>query len=96
MKSKVFSTLLSMLLGFTLMAQTRITGVVSDNAGPLVGVSVIEQNTTNGTVTDENGRFVLTVQPGATILFTSIGYKDQTVEVGSRTNFSIFLEEDSE
>lgn len=96
MKSKVFSTLLSMLLGFTLMAQTRITGVVSDNAGPLVGVSVIEQNTTNGTVTDENGRFVLTVQLGATILFTSIGYKDQTVEVGSRTNFSIFLEEDSE
>lgn len=96
MKSKVFATLLFMLISFSLMGQTRVTGVVRDNAGPIVGAGVIEQNTTNGTVTDENGNFVLTVKPGATLLFTSIGYRDQTVVVGSQTNFSILMEEDAE
>lgn len=79
------------------MAQTKITGTVRDNIGPLVGVSVLEQGTTtNGTVTDADGKFALTVKPNATIVFSSIGYKDQVVAIGNQTTFNIQLEEDAE
>lgn len=96
MKSKFFATLLFMFISISLMAQTKVTGVVKDNVGPLVGVSVIEQGTTNGTVTNSDGTFALTVKPDATLIFTSIGYKDQMVPVLSKTYFEITMEEDAE
>ena len=96
MKSKFFTTLLLMFVSFSLMAQTNVTGVVKDNVGPLVGVSVIEQGTANGTVTNSDGTFALTVKPNASLVFTSIGYKDQLVPVLSKTHFEIIMEEDAE
>ena len=96
MKSKFFTALLFMFVSVSLMAQTKITGVVSDDAGPLVGVSVIEQGTTNGVVTNADGTFTLTVKPGATIVFNSLGYKDQVIPVGQRTHFEVLMEEDAE
>lgn len=97
MRSKIILTFLALLLfDFSLMAQTRITGVVSDASGPIGGVSVIEQDTKNGTVTDVDGKFVLTVKPGAKIIFSSIGYDDQVVAVGTQTNFNILMKESNE
>lgn len=97
MKSKIFASLVMLFIGVSLMAQTKITGTVRDNVGPLVGVSVLEQGTTtNGTVTDADGKFALTVKPNATIVFSSIGYKDQVVAIGNQTTFNIKLEEDAE
>lgn len=51
MRANILTALLALLMSFPLMAQTKISGVVKDNIGPLVGVSVIEQGTTNGAVT---------------------------------------------
>lgn len=96
MKGKFFATLLFLLAGFTLMAQTRITGVVSDDVGPLVGVSVIERGTNNGTITGDDGSFALTVRPGAVIVFSSIGYEDQVISIGNQTQFIVTMKEDSE
>jgi TonB-linked SusC/RagA family outer membrane protein len=96
MKSKLFALLLLLSVGFPLMAQVRISGTVSDNVGPMIGASVLEKGTTNGTVTGTDGSFSLTVKPGATIVVSSIGYKEQEIAIGNQTRFSIIMEEDTE
>ena len=77
MKSKFFASLMFLLLfGAAAMAQTvRISGTVNDVIGPVIGASIVESGTLNGTTTDENGAFVLNVKPGASIEISSIGYK---------------------
>ncbi len=56
------------------------------------GATVLEQGTTNGTGTDADGRFSLTVKPGATLVVSAIGFKSQVITVGGRTNFDVRLE----
>lgn len=46
----------------------KITGVVSDAMGPIIGANVLEKGTTNGVITDIDGNFALNVKPGATIV----------------------------
>lgn len=74
---------------------TAVTGVVSDATGPVIGASVIEKgNTTNGTITDLDGKFTLNVRPGATLVISYIGYK--TVEIAaSKKPLKIVMSEDS-
>ena len=97
MKSKLLSCLLMLLISVSAMAQLiPITGTVSDQTGPVISASVIEKGTTNGTVTDFDGRFSLSVRKGAVIEISSVGYTTQTVTVGDQTNFIITLEEDNE
>jgi iron complex outermembrane receptor protein len=84
-------------IAFSASAQS-ITGTIIDVASntPLPGVTVLQKGTTNGTVTDTNGKFSLSLQTAGnkTIIISSIGYKSQEIEVGSQTNFSINLAED--
>ena len=97
MKSKLFASLMLLLMGFVAMAQTvRITGTVSDEIGPVVGSSVIESGTQNGAITDLDGNFSLNVKPGASIEISSIGYRTQVIPIGDRTTFVVKLEEDTE
>ncbi|MBQ6287298.1 MAG: TonB-dependent receptor [Bacteroidales bacterium] len=76
----------------------EITGtVVDENNLPMPGVTVMVDGTTNGTMTTENGTFVLrNVPANSTLLISCIGYTTQRLEVGSRTNFSIKLVPDTE
>ena len=48
----------------------KVTGVVSDSQGPVIGASVVEKGTSNGTVTDFDGNFTLNVKPGATLVIS--------------------------
>ena len=97
MKSKLFASLVLLLFGFSAMAQTvQISGTVSDAIGPVIGASIIESGTSNGTITDMDGAFTLTVKPGASIEISSIGYKTQVIAIGDRTTFEVMLEEDNE
>ncbi|MDR3142682.1 MAG: TonB-dependent receptor plug domain-containing protein, partial [Tannerellaceae bacterium] len=58
--------------------QIKISGTVSDAANePLIGVNVSEKGTVNGTATDVNGQYTLSVSPGATIVYSYIGYISQ-------------------
>ncbi len=74
----------------------KVSGVVNDAAGPVIGATIMEKGTSNGTVTDFDGNFSLDVQPGATLVITYIGYKTQEIVVGNQSSFSILLAEDSD
>ncbi|MBM6509478.1 MULTISPECIES: SusC/RagA family TonB-linked outer membrane protein [Bacteroides] len=72
-----------------------ISGVVTDaNGEPVIGASVSEKGTTNGTITDINGKFSLNVKPGAVLKVTFVGYKPH--EVKATRTMKIILTEDSE
>ena len=95
MKSKLFTCLAMLFLSFSLMAQTRqVSGTVVDNVGPVAGASVIEKGTQNGAVTDLDGNWTLSVRQGATIVVSSIGYKDVELLVGSQDVYNATLQED--
>ena len=73
----------------------QISGVVKDISGePVIGASVVEKGTTNGTITDLDGRFSLSVAQGATIEISYIGYKTQTLPAAP--NMNVELKEDTE
>lgn len=100
--SKYKKTVLSIaflfcIFGFTaITAQTQITGKVLDESGEaVIGATVIEKNTTNGTVTDIDGAFSLKVGKGSSIIVSLIGYTTQTIEVGQRTFFEVLMKEDN-
>lgn len=97
MKGKLFSCLVLMFLSISMMAQkVPVSGTVSDQTGPVIGASVIEKGTNNGTMTDNDGHFTLTVSKGGVIEISSIGYKTQEITVGAQTNFTVTLSEDNE
>ncbi|MCQ2134646.1 MAG: TonB-dependent receptor [Bacteroidales bacterium] len=80
-------------------AQNRaISGTVVDAAGvPIIGASVVVVgNTTNGAMTDLDGKFVLNVPANAVLSVSCIGYSTQNIPVGNQSVFNITLAEDSE
>ncbi|WP_219932457.1 SusC/RagA family TonB-linked outer membrane protein [Perlabentimonas gracilis] len=81
---------------FSLWAQTiSVRGVVIDEFGEqLPGVNVIIQGTQTGTVTDENGSYVIDVPASGSLVFSFIGYKTLTVPVDSRREINVELESD--
>ncbi len=91
-----FLLVLFMLSTTLAFAQNRVTGKVTDKSGePLIGVNVLEIGTTNGTITDPDGKFSLNVEKGKTLSFSFIGYKKQEVKV-SQNVLNIVLQEDTE
>ena len=74
----------------------KIWGVVSDAFGPIAGANVVVKGTTNGTITDMDGRFSLDAPKGAKLQISYIGYitKEQTVD--TKTDYVIELVEDSQ
>ncbi|MGB3779546.1 MAG: SusC/RagA family TonB-linked outer membrane protein [Tunicatimonas sp.] len=86
-----------MLLTGVLYAQEKtVTGTVaSDAEGALPGVNVLLKGTSTGTVTDLDGNYRLSVpEAGGTLVFTSIGYASQEVEIGNQSSIDINLAED--
>ena len=96
MKSRLIALVLFLLTGLPLLAQVGISGTVSDSAGPMIGTSIVEKGTSNGTITGPDGTFQLKVKPGAVLVISSIGYKEQEIAVGNQTRFTIFMEEDNQ
>ncbi|HCC85552.1 MAG TPA: SusC/RagA family protein [Porphyromonadaceae bacterium] len=78
-------------------AKKQITGRVVDVQGePIIGANIVEVGTTNGTVTDVDGNFTLSVEEDATIRISYIGYLEQDINTAGRTNFNITLLEDTQ
>ena len=77
-------------------AQMAVSGTVIDaaNGEPIIGASVLEIGTTNGTITDFDGNFELMVQPGAKIAISYMGYKTQ--ELAAAATMAVQLGEDAE
>jgi TonB-linked SusC/RagA family outer membrane protein len=76
---------------------TKITGKVTDGSGSsLPGVSVVVKGTTNGTITDINGAYVIANVPvNATLQFSFVGMKSQDVPVGGKTTINVVLDEEA-
>lgn len=77
--------------------KVQISGTVVDTSGiPLIGVTVLETSSGNGTVTDIDGNFSIAVSSDAVLQFSYVGYKSKSVNVNGNKDFNIVLEEDSE
>ena len=68
-----------------LFAQVTATGVVVDasTGEPIIGASILEEGTTNGTITDFDGNFLLSVTKDAQLVVSYVGYKSQTLKASS-------------
>jgi len=97
-RSLLFCAVLFLLCTNIVLAQEKktIAGIVQDEKGsPLVGVSVQEKNTSNGTLTDQNGAFRLSADPEGALIFTFIGYLRQDVPLNGRVSLAIRMAQDS-
>lgn len=80
-----------------LQEEKKITGTVVDVSGmPIIGANVMVKGTTNGTITDFDGNFILNVPAGAVLQISYIGYTNQEVKVGNKSELSVTLKEDTE
>ena len=85
--------MLGLFLSVSAFAQSTITGQVKDATGePVIGASVLINGTSNGTVTDLDGNFSISVQPGATLTISYIGFQKQ--QVAATNGMVITLKED--
>ena len=73
----------------------RISGKVTDSNGEaIIGANVIEVGTVNGTMTDINGNYTLTVSPSSMLQISYIGYLTQEIRVQNKTSLDVIMKED--
>ena len=73
-----------------------VKGVVKDTSGEaIIGASVLEKGTTNGTITDFDGNFALNVSKNAVLVVSFVGYKNEEIPVAGKSSLKITLKEDS-
>ena len=94
---RIFSiALMLMMSSVVAFAQLTVQGTVIDQANgePIIGASILEVGTTNGTITDFDGNFTLNVQPGAKLSISYMGYKTQ--ELAAAPTMRVNMGEDTE
>lgn len=94
MRSK-FKWILALLVAFTMQfsfAQDKtVTGVVSDDSGPLPGANVVVKGTTRGVQTDLDGKYSIQTKVGETLVYSFIGLDDQSKAVGAANTMNVKL-----
>lgn len=98
-KKRLYIVLAALVCTLTLLAQNvTMQGVVTDkgNGEPLIGATVLEKGTNNGTVTDMDGNFSITASPQAVLVISYIGYTTQEMPIRAQTNVRIQLASDTE
>ncbi|WP_236263942.1 TonB-dependent receptor [Dysgonomonas sp. Marseille-P4677] len=90
----IFTISLIFTAGLYAQSTHEISGTVISLGEPLAGASVIEKGTTNGTLTDTDGKFILNVKENTTLEVSYIGFKSKLVPVGKEKNLTIELEEE--
>ncbi len=82
-------------IAFNAVAQRTVSGRVTDTEGEVLpGVNVVVKGTTTGTTTDLDGNYKISVEEGATLIYSYIGFIEQEIAVGSRTVIDISLSAD--
>jgi len=97
MKSKLLILMLILLAGFgTVQAQSlTVSGTVTSSSGErLTGVTIVEKNTTNGTITDIDGGYSIVISPDAILQVSFIGFETLEIPVNNKSNIDIGLTED--
>ena len=91
---KLFLSLLALLTSTIMYAQTEISGTVVDVTGEtVIGATVMEKGTSNGTITDFDGNFKINVKEGATLVFSYIGFK--TEELPAKTGMQVTMQDNA-
>jgi iron complex outermembrane receptor protein len=89
---KKITLVLLLTIGFTAFSQNTVTGVVADVSGaPLPYVNVVEKDTSNGAITDEDGTYSISVGENATLIFSYIGFTTQEIEVGGLSTIDVTM-----
>ena len=97
MKRSIFLILCLWCTMYAFAQSLTVTGVVVDNTGQsAIGATVVEEGTDNGTITNLDGQFTLTVEKGKTLVISYVGFATQRVRVTSEKQLKIILHEDSE
>ncbi|TCO07454.1 SusC/RagA family TonB-linked outer membrane protein [Natronoflexus pectinivorans] len=93
MKRKSLVLLFCLILGLTSYAQHRVSGVVYDTTNePVPGLAVLEKGTSNGVITDIDGRFTINVEGEASeLVFSFVGMETQEITVGSQTQIDVIM-----
>ena len=92
-KFKILCVLAFGLLSIQANSQKNYSGVISDESGPLIGVSVFIKGTTTGTITDIDGSYTINAEPGNTLVFSYLGYDDTEILLGDETNLNAVMRE---
>ena len=89
---------LTLLVPLAATAQkVELTGQIVDTAGDgIIGASIMQKGSSNGTVSDADGKFKLNVPPTATITVSCVGYESQTINLNGRTSLRLTLKESSQ
>lgn len=98
MRINLISILLGLFTTQSFAQKITITGIVKDQSGePLIGVNVMEKGTTNGSITDMDGKYSVSSTSKKTILvFSYIGYISQEIPVANRKTIDVTMKEDTE
>ncbi len=98
LKNRLVLSLLTLLMPLGMLAQDiLVQGVVKDPTGEtVIGATVMQKGTSNGTVTDLDGNFSLSVPADATLTISYIGFATQDIAVNGQTEFSIVLKDDNQ
>ena len=98
MKRYIIFSIITLFTCLVTKAQIIVTGTVVDAENePLIGVNILEEGTTNGNITDLNGRYSITVaNANSKLSYSYISYKTVTQTVGNRKVINVTLQEDSE
>lgn len=95
MKRKTFLSVFLFLFACALAVNAQVSGTIVDDTGePIIGASILEKGTTNGTITDFDGNFVLDVAEGAMLEISYVGYAPQSLQAAA--DMRIVLKEDAE
>lgn len=101
LKLRNFSVVCLLIIGFQVgnafavpdnfVQQDRVTGTITDaeDEFPVPGVTIIEKGTSNGVSSDFDGNYSITVSPGATLVFSMVGYTTQEIEVNGRSTIDL-------
>lgn len=94
MRSKfkwIFALLLALSMQFAFAQEKTVTGVVSDETGPLPGANVIVKGTKNGVQTDIDGKYAIKAKAGDVLVFSFIGMKDVSATVGASNTVNMSM-----
>lgn len=92
MRSKfkwIFMLLLALSMQFSFAQEKTVTGVVSDETGPLPGANVIVKGTNRGTQTDVDGKYSIKAKTGEVLIFSFIGMTDTSATVGASSTLNM-------
>ncbi|NDV58966.1 VWA domain-containing protein [Bacteroides sp. 519] len=96
--SMIAVAILLMAMNSVMAQKITVTGIVSDasDGNPMPGLNIVEMGTSNGVLTDVDGKYTITVSKGATLSFSYIGYVTQNINVKNATTLNVKMQQESQ